>query len=197
MLGERIRGLRESKCWSQAHLADAAAINVRTVQRIEAGAQCSDETLLSLAAALGVDVSVLEPERPCRSNAESVSFVRLGLTVLCLAPAAIFILLNLLRLEGVTQPFEATAIVGSRLISVPTFNTLFPFIFVGGAAAALAASLPQLVTFQSKKDKRALSIIGIELKANWPAIAIATAALCILTALIGYEALEQLFTAIR
>lgn len=197
MLGDRIREIRESKYWNQAHLADAAEINVRTVQRIEAGAQCSYETLLSLAAALGVDASALEMERRSGSCADSHSFVRLGFALFCLLPAAAFILLNALRSQGITQPFEATAIVGAKIMSFPTFNTLFPFIFVGGAAAALAASLRQFLTIRNRREGRVLSIIGIEIRANWPAIAVAAAALCSLTTLVGYEALEQISSGLR
>ena len=62
MLGDRVKEMRERKAWSQGHLADAAGLNIRTVQRIEGGEPSSKETMLSLAAALGVDVSELELE---------------------------------------------------------------------------------------------------------------------------------------
>ncbi|MDR2215415.1 MAG: helix-turn-helix domain-containing protein [Nevskiaceae bacterium] len=57
--GEMIRTLREKKSWSQEHLADAAGLSTRTVQRVEADGFGSPETRLALAAALGVPVSTL------------------------------------------------------------------------------------------------------------------------------------------
>lgn len=68
MSGETLRKLREAKSWSQAHLAQAAGLNVRTVQRIEAGEPCSYESMLSLAAALGTDVASLNWSRVPRER---------------------------------------------------------------------------------------------------------------------------------
>jgi DNA-binding XRE family transcriptional regulator len=59
--GDMVRALREEKSWSQEHLADAAGLSVRTVQRVESDAIGSAETRLALAAALSVPVSSLMP----------------------------------------------------------------------------------------------------------------------------------------
>jgi DNA-binding XRE family transcriptional regulator len=56
---EVIRSLREQKAWSQEHLAVAAGLSARTVQRVEAEGVGSSETRLALAAALGVPISTL------------------------------------------------------------------------------------------------------------------------------------------
>ena len=57
--GEKIKALREVRAWSQAHLAEAASLSVRTVQRVEAEGTASAETRLAIAAALGVSVETL------------------------------------------------------------------------------------------------------------------------------------------
>ena len=57
--GEAVRALREQKSWSQEHLANAAGLSVRTVQRVEMENVASAETRLALAAALDVPVTVL------------------------------------------------------------------------------------------------------------------------------------------
>jgi len=62
--GDMVRVLREKKSWSQEHLADAAGLSARTVQRVEADGIGSAETRLALAAALGVPVSTLMPAEP-------------------------------------------------------------------------------------------------------------------------------------
>lgn len=56
-----VRALREAKSWSQEHLANAAGLSTRTVQRVEADGIGSAETRLALSAALGVPVSQLAP----------------------------------------------------------------------------------------------------------------------------------------
>lgn len=52
-----VRALREQNSWSQEHLASAAGLSTRTVQRVEAEGIGSAETRLALAGALGVPVS--------------------------------------------------------------------------------------------------------------------------------------------
>ncbi len=56
---DKIKAWREERCWSQEHLADIAGISLRTIQRIEKGQLASRESVMSLAAAFDVDVSVL------------------------------------------------------------------------------------------------------------------------------------------
>lgn len=60
--GEKIKALRDAKAWSQAHLAEAAGLSLRTVQRVEAEGTASAETRLALAASLGVPVESLNAE---------------------------------------------------------------------------------------------------------------------------------------
>ena len=55
-----IRNLRVARGWSQAHLAELTGLSVRTVQRIENGANPGLESLNRLAAALGVDLAELQ-----------------------------------------------------------------------------------------------------------------------------------------
>ena len=52
MNAQHIRKLREARAWSQEHLADAAGLSLRTIQRVEAEGKASAETRLALAAAL-------------------------------------------------------------------------------------------------------------------------------------------------
>ena len=55
----KIRRWREERCWSQEHLAEAAGIGLRTVQRIENGDKASRESLMALAVAFDVDAMAL------------------------------------------------------------------------------------------------------------------------------------------
>jgi len=51
-----VRKLRESKSWTQEHLANAAGVSLRTIQRMESDGSASAESRLAVAAALGVPV---------------------------------------------------------------------------------------------------------------------------------------------
>jgi transcriptional regulator with XRE-family HTH domain len=57
-----IQKLRLKRGWSQEQLAKASGLNVRTIQRIEAGQPASTETLKSIAAVFEVDFSTLNQE---------------------------------------------------------------------------------------------------------------------------------------
>jgi transcriptional regulator with XRE-family HTH domain len=67
-----IKKLRESKSWTQEHLASASGLSLRTIQRIEADGSASAESRLSIAAALSVPVEninlALEPRGAVRSD---------------------------------------------------------------------------------------------------------------------------------
>lgn len=197
MSGETLRKLREAKSWSQAHLAQAADLNIRTVQRIEAGEPCSYETMLSLAAALGADVGQLELESRPASAEHTVSAARVGLAVIAVAPAALFVMVNLLRtVMGVTAPYDFFASSGTKLIDFETFNKVSPVIFLGGAAVALAISLPGIVRVRGKVERGALVLSAIELRAKAAPLLVSSLAVLSAVALLAYAALEQLHSPI-
>src|SRR5437868_10993079 len=114
MSGESLKRLRELKSWSQAHLAQAAGLNVRTVQRIEAGEPCSFETMLSLAAALDVAVPELKLEARQSDREYAPSAPLMVAAAVAIAPAALFVTVNLLRsLLGIDAPFDFLSSAGA------------------------------------------------------------------------------------
>jgi transcriptional regulator with XRE-family HTH domain len=54
-----IKAERERRAWSQNHLADAAGLSLRTIQRIESQGIASKETTLAIASALSTSVEQL------------------------------------------------------------------------------------------------------------------------------------------
>lgn len=56
---KKIKGLRTDKGWTQQHLADACAISLRTVQRVERYGNASQDTVLGLASVFEVSQSDL------------------------------------------------------------------------------------------------------------------------------------------
>ena len=76
-----IRLEREKRAWSQEHLASAAGIGARTIQRIEATGVASYESVRAISAALEIPVSNLRAPPPA-------SRPRFGLFVRWLGGAA-------------------------------------------------------------------------------------------------------------
>jgi DNA-binding XRE family transcriptional regulator len=88
--GDVVRKIREAKSWSQEHLAAAAGLSTRTVQRVESDGIGSAETRLALAAALGVPVAqLMGADTPSAANPSSwdriplAAWVGLGLGAAC------------------------------------------------------------------------------------------------------------------
>jgi class 3 adenylate cyclase len=67
-LASRVRTLRKNRCWTQEHLAHAAGINARTVQRVEDGRGVSGDTLLAIASAFDVSPADLGQHWPALSG---------------------------------------------------------------------------------------------------------------------------------
>jgi transcriptional regulator with XRE-family HTH domain len=63
---ELIRSEREKRAWSQEHLAAAAGIGARTIQRIEATGIASYESVRAISAALEISVSELRADGASR-----------------------------------------------------------------------------------------------------------------------------------
>ena len=62
ILAKNVRKLRDSKHWTQQHLADTAGILLRTVQRVEKGDGASVETLGALSNAFDVSIDGLQTD---------------------------------------------------------------------------------------------------------------------------------------
>jgi transcriptional regulator with XRE-family HTH domain len=196
MLGDQIRELREARCWSQTHLAEAAALNVRTVQRIEAGDCCSFETMMSLAAALDIDVAVLD-QGNCRTSPATGPF-RLRVAAACVTPLLLFLVVNLLRSSlHVGAPYDAFAMLGEKVMSFRTFNLVSPVVFIGGGLSALAISTSGFVSVRRKVAGSTISITAVGFTPNWAAVTLFLVSSCSLALLLGYAALEQLLTMVR
>ncbi|GAA0855038.1 helix-turn-helix transcriptional regulator [Aliiglaciecola litoralis] len=59
---QKIKQLREQRCWSQLQMAEMAGISLRTLQRVEAKSVASQETIKGIASVLDIDCESLLPE---------------------------------------------------------------------------------------------------------------------------------------
>jgi hypothetical protein len=72
-----------------------------------------------------------------------------------------------------------------------TFNAVSPFVFLGGAAVALAICLPALVRVRAKVDGAMVTISGIQVRAQRLPLMLALTALSCAATLLTYVAIEQ------
>lgn len=70
--GSKVKAIRESKVWTQQHLAEAAGLSIRTIQRIERGESFSNESILSIAAALDIDIQEIIEVREIMDDLQKV-----------------------------------------------------------------------------------------------------------------------------
>jgi len=52
---DKLKHLRESKAWSQSHLAEVAGISLRTIQRVEKNGIASPESVKAICASYGIE----------------------------------------------------------------------------------------------------------------------------------------------
>jgi len=163
-LAARIRDLRLERSWSQEHLAGAAGLSLRTVQRVEGGYASSSDTLLALAAAFDVPATELTKLIPAPESAEDRV---LGLTakqavwigLAAALPAFLFVAANIsivlwnanladLYLDAVAAPFGLDS----------------PVIILGGLALGVLLNAMQIVRFEIRRPGVGLTIDHMQLR---------------------------------
>lgn len=75
-----IRRLRTQRHWSQEQLAEASGLNLRTIQRLEAGGRASLESVRALAAVFEVDAATLTTDEEDPAGVTPIDRVRDGLS---------------------------------------------------------------------------------------------------------------------
>lgn len=204
MIGDRVKQLRDRRGWTQIHLADAAEVSLRTVQRMEGRHSHFAETLMAIAAALEVDARHLtEPSLIASSEHRplwrAVEPRTAGLIAAVLgAPAAVFVAVNLLKFPGSAPvPFDMFAAIGSILGAVDIFNRAGPLLMLVAPIIGLLLVIAACVRPYGCVEGRSVTFTGVELR--WHPIAFATGLItaCTLTALSVYAVLENFIQAVR
>ncbi len=203
MIGDRVKELRDRRGWTQIHLADAAEISLRTVQRMEGRHSHSAETLMAVAAALDVDARGLtEPSLAASSEQRplwpAAAPGTAGLIAVVLgAPAAVFVAVNLLKFGGgATAPFDTLAAMGSVLGATDVFDCAGPLLMVVAPLIGLALVIAACVRPYGCVEGRSVTITGVELRWHPMAFSAGFIAACTLAALAAYAVLENLMPAI-
>ena len=102
---DKIKQLRESKAWSQSHLADVAGISLRTIQRIEKSGIASLESVKAICASYGIEAGdILKNEieqdaiEPINSSAIKFKINRMDIKATIIAFIIAFILAFILTM---------------------------------------------------------------------------------------------------
>lgn len=204
MIGNRIKELRDRRGWTQNHLADAAELSLRTVQRIEGQHGHSAETLMAISAALDVDARDLtEPSlavsREQRPLWPAVEPRTAGLLAAALgAPAACFVVVNMLKFGGgVSVPFDTLATMGSVLGTTDAFDRAGPLLMVIAPLLGLLLVIAACVRPYGCAEGRSVTFTGVELRWHPVAFTAGHVVACTSIALAIYAVLEWLPTAFR
>lgn len=145
---KKIKRWREDRSWSQEHLAEAAGLSLRTIQRIENGEGASRDSVMALAAAFNVDVISLTvdarseaKEAAQRKRTKIKDALRMGflINLACYA-------LGLLVFTGI-----------SLSDGIPGYAMLTPAIWwgVGVAGFGLATLIIEITTYYQEKGESA------------------------------------------
>lgn len=106
---------RTRRAWSQQHLADAANISLRTVQRIERHGQGSPESLMAIAASLDTTPDALS-EKPLRPRS-TVLFALAATALLVLVASIPAVMAEPLMLRvAISQPQEGAERSPDRVV---------------------------------------------------------------------------------
>ncbi len=70
---EKLKKFRESKAWTQSHLAEVADISLRTIQRIEKSGLASPESAKAICSAYGLTVEEILETKNKEVNIESAA----------------------------------------------------------------------------------------------------------------------------
>ena len=202
MIGDRIRSLREARAWTQAHLADAAGVSLRTIQRLETIHSCSRETLLGLAAALEIDVrnlteEFMTAERPAWTGPSSRAAARWG--ALLALPAILFVAVNLLKYgAGIAAPYDLLAGAGARLGLVTAFDWVAPILLLLAPLIAVLLSLAAMVRPRISWDGRCGAVTALDVRVDaacLATLALAGASCAILCAYLVSETIGHMIRA--
>ena len=199
-----VKEIRKSRAWSQAHLAEASGVSIRTVQRLEREGKASYDTLLAIAAALDVEVEsltslVLRPQtskkgeiRPLWKEISPRQAVLWGGVLL--VPTFLFIACNYLKYEmDLPQLYDLLVSVGAStgLAGLTDFFTS-PMLLLGAPIIAVLISVMAQINISGEDTTQGFSMKEMTVSFNLLSSAVLVCALAGLGALLGYATMENL-----
>ena len=204
---EKIIQLRRERAWSQAQLAEIASLSIRTIQRAEKLGSCSYETLLAIASAFDIDVRELTalstkikktPANEVKIFGMKIQTHRLNsrksflLGIIIMLPAVYFLVANVLKYNfGISFMHDSLNILYSNESVFRIFNSISPFIFLGGLLSALGVNLLTMLSINIESAKGTLKS-SMALTPKLANMVIVIISLLAFTLMFGYAVVENL-----
>ena len=187
-LADIIRQARTARAWPQEQLADAAGVSLRTVQRVERGSPCAKETLQALAAALGLETSVLVEAAPVERDGRVLGLSAtaafwIGLA-LC-APTLLFVVTNM-GYYGFDLAWMEPALP-ERLFGPLVDNII---VMLGFPLLAIGLSAAHLLGLKWRQAPESLIIDGVALRRR-PALLVVAAIAGLLFTIVAVVVLRE------
>ncbi len=206
-LANKIKQLRKERAWSQAQLAEIASLSIRTIQRAEKLGSCSYETLLAIASAFDIDVRELTALSAKISKTPANEIVLFGikirtpqlnsrksflLGIIIMLPAVYFLVANVLKYNfGISFMHDSLNIVYSNESVFKIFNSISPFIFLGGLLVALAVNMLTMLSINIESAKGTLKS-SMALTPRLANMVIVIISLLAFSLMFGYAVVENL-----
>jgi len=204
-ISEQVRIIRQERSWSQAQLAEAADLSLRTIQRVERSGRCSAETLLAIAGAFDIDVTFFTKS----FEENDFQFLRIQrlqnqlkfdkltprktaiLGVVLCFPAFYFVSANILKYQfGIGFMAEPLQYFYNDPVISKYFNLTSPFVLLGSLTLAILLNAISIFQFQLSKSKDIISgPLSVKTKIlNIAAIGLGGLLICVL---LGYAFIEN------
>lgn len=203
ILAGKVKELRKRKAWSQSHLAEAAGLSTRTIQRLERTGNCSYETLLSVAAVFDVDIEELTDcseskelnRHKVLSNRRQISSkTPFWEAFLLMLPGLLFVTCNVLKYElDIPWLYDFFVSVGeiTGFIQFVNFFTN-PVLLIGGLCLSVVIGLIALIDIKGETSEEGFRFTGIHFSFDTPLSIVLVFSLSAIIILIGYATVENL-----
>lgn len=176
---------RKSRAWTQEYLSTVSGVSLRTIQRIEAGAEPSFETALALASCFNIDVNELFDLREQQIPKNAI--ISAALASLFIFPPLYFALSAILKYRfGVDMFYRVFTQIQLHEQGAVLFNRFSPIVFMGCLFLALCFSIHAGVMIRRPRKVGSSYIAVASLYLNRSLPMLIPLLLCILTATIFF-----------
>lgn len=157
---EKVIAERKIRAWSQQHLADACAVSLRTIQRVENNGSGSLETIKSLASCFDLDVDMLFEPKTEVVNKKSKSKIKIKPKLVALFS---FILALLSSVLFISPTSMASNIVIKADVATTNTNDGYTE-YTNNVVIFLPKSVPHKVSVDSNWETNSSSTPSLNIK---------------------------------
>ncbi len=185
-LARIFRSERIARNMTQEQLADAAGVNMRTVQRVECGLSCSQKTVQALSNAMSLDeqiqIEIWSAWETTQKRSYSSGVLAGVWSLLPCLPGVAFVLLNVGYYELGLNFFEP--LLQSSIWGVTISHPFGYMVLLGGPLLSLVLCVPKVIQVRARSVPGAAILEGLVIKSHaisWLTVILAILVLAILS----------------